>query len=324
MHPLLNQFPESRKQSFQTYFHPDCLLHEGPPEHPERPERLQAVLEGCLALPPKTPVAFVIPTPASFEQLLWIHDRNYLNRLEESTYSTSSFMSPDNFLCMDSWDAIRASAGCAIATGEWLAKGKSSFALTRPPGHHASRETAEGFCFINNVALAVECVRNTHPNAKCLIVDFDVHHGNGIDRQYAKDSKVLYYSIHGNPAHIYPHSGFPDETGLGKGIGTTCNVTVDEGMNGPDWFRLFQTSLTQFAREHRPEYLFVSAGFDAHEEDPFSLLKVKDREYLQAVAMLQEIAGTYCNGHSAWFLEGGYSTTVLKRLVPKVIAKLAQ
>ena len=322
-HPLLNRFPD-RENAFKVFFHPDCLLHEGPAAHPEQPERLKAILEGCLLLPKRTPVSFAIPQPAGFDQVLALHDQQYLNRLEEAQHKTTVFMSPDNYLCQDSFAAIQASAGCALASGESLLEGVSSFALTRPAGHHAMRSTAEGFCFINNVALATEIVRCSRPGAKCLIVDFDAHYGNGIDYFYNRDPQVLYYSIHADPDQIYPHCGFPDETGRDKGRGTKCNVVVNTGVAGTQWLKTFQKTLLEFVTKNTPEFLLVSAGFDAHKEDPLGLMSLTDRHFLNAINLLLEIADEHCDGISAWFLEGGYSIPVLKRMVPKVIKKLAR
>ena len=321
-HPLTDRFPE-REGQFPVFFNPDCLLHEGHAGHPERPERLAAILDGCMELPEGTPVSFIIPPKATFDELLIAHNRNYLHRLEEACQHTSTFMSPDNYLCHDSFDAIVAAAGCAHASGLALERGVSSFALTRPPGHHAGCATAEGFCFINHVALAIETIRQSKPEARFLVVDFDVHHGNGIDRYYQRDDRVFYYSIHGNPAHIYPNSGFPEEVGIEKGHGFTRNVTVDEGTSGDDWLKLFHASLSSVEVDFVPDYLLVSAGFDAHEEDPFGLMNLRDDHYIETTRILKQLAAEHCGGKQAWFLEGGYSTNVLRRLVPKVIAELA-
>lgn len=322
MHALTERFPKDDSR-FNVYFHPDCLLHEEPLGHPECPERLQAILDGCLTLPETTPVTFAIPQPATFEQLLRVHNKHYLQRLEEAAHHQSTFMSPDNYLCPDSFDAIRAAAGCAIAAADSLSKGTPAFALTRPPGHHAGRSTAEGFCFVNHIALAIETIRITEPDARFLAVDFDIHHGNGIDQIYQRDGSVFYFSIHGNPSHIYPNTGFPDERGIQRGHGFTRNVTVDEGTSGDDWLRLFRATLEEVQSSFTPDYLLIGAGFDAHAEDPFSLTKLTDTHYLEVASDLKTLADTHCNGRAAWFLEGGYSATVLKRLVPSVIKYLA-
>jgi acetoin utilization deacetylase AcuC-like enzyme len=322
-HALTDRFPRS-DQHLQVLFHPDCLLHEGSPDHPECPERLQAILDGCLTLERSTPVSFMVPPPATFDQLLRVHDKSYLQRLEEAAHHQSTFMSPDTYLCLDSFDAIRAAAGCALAAGECLVEGRRAFALTRPPGHHAGRATAEGFCFVNHIALAIETIRRSDPDARFLVVDFDIHHGNGIDQIYERDDTVFYFSIHGNPAHIYPHSGFPDEQGKAKGRGFTRNITVEEGTPGDAWLQLFQTNLTDVAGSFTADYLLVGAGFDAHAEDPFSLAQLTDEHFVAVADELKQMAEAQCQGRAAWFLEGGYSTTVLNRLVPRIIHRLAQ
>jgi acetoin utilization deacetylase AcuC-like enzyme len=323
MFDLEKKFPY-QKEHFQVFYHPDCLLHEVGEEHPEIPARLSSILRGCASLPAQLPLSFRIPPPARISQLELVHEKDYLLGLEAGCRRRHPFfMSPDNHIGPHTFRAVLAAGGCALALAGTLLDKGAGFALIRPPGHHAHRRHAEGFCFINHVALAIETIRQKEPEATFLVVDVDVHHGNGIDYLYYNDPEVFYYSLHGAPDHIYPHSGYHHETGRGPGAGYTRNITLPLESAGDDWLRHFEVNLRAFEQKIRPDYLLVSAGFDAHREDPFGVMNVEDRHFLQAARLLAKIASEYCAGRIGFFLEGGYSTTVLERLVPAIIAMLA-
>lgn len=321
---LEKRFP-FRKEFFQLYSHPDCFLHEVGEWHPETPARLESILRGCATLHGHLPISFQVPRPVGISQLELVHAKDYLQRLEASCrQNNSSFMSPDNHISPNTFRAVRAAGGCAVALAQTLLGKGAGFALIRPPGHHAGKANAEGFCFINHIALAIETIRQEEPEATFLVVDFDVHHGNGIDYIYYDDPKVFYYSLHGAPDHIYPHSGYVYETGRGAGTGYTCNITLSLESSGDDWLRQFEKNLGDCEQKFRPDYLLVGAGFDAHREDPFGVMNVEDRHFLSAVRQLKKIADDACAGKVGFFLEGGYSTAVLERLVPEIITVLAE
>ena len=244
-------------------------MHDVGEGHPETSARLSSILRGCVNLPADLSVSFQVPPPASISQLELVHEKDYLRRLEASCLQLSPFfMSPDNHINPNTFCAVLAAGGCAIALGETLLEKGAGFALIRPPGHHAGKNSAEGFCFINHIALAIETIRQKEPDATFLVVDFDVHHGNGIDYIYYDDPKVFYYSLHGAPDHIYPHSGYVHETGQGAGTGYTCNITLSLESSGDDWLRYFESNLRDVEQKMQPDYLLVGAGFDAHREDP--------------------------------------------------------
>ena len=323
MQELEKRFP-FRKGYFQLFSHPDCLLHEVGEWHPETPSRLESILRGCATLPAHLPVSFRVPPPASISQLELVHEKEYLLRLEASCQQpNASFMTPDNHVSCNTFLAVLAAGGCALALAETLLENGAGFALIRPPGHHAGKNSAEGFCFINHIALAIETIRQKEPGATFLVVDFDVHHGNGIDYIYYDDPRVFYYSLHGAPDHIYPHSGYVHETGQGEGMGYTRNITLSLESSGDDWLRHFEVNLRDVEQKMRPDYLLVGAGFDAHREDPFGVMHVEDRHFIQAVRQLKKLADDHCAGKVGFFLEGGYSTVVLERLIPEIITVLA-
>ena len=320
---LAKRFP-AREGNFQLFSHPDCLLHDTGAWHPETAARLNAILAGCAALPGGTPVSYQVPEPARISQLVLVHQREYLLRLKaECEGGSGSFMSPDNHISGQTFRAVLAAGGCALALAETMADGGAGFALIRPPGHHAGRHSAEGFCFVNHLALAVEAIKAREPEATFLVVDFDVHHGNGVDGIYSEDPRVFYYSLHGTPDHVYPHSGYAHETGRGAGTGHTRNIALPLGCSGDDWLRQFEADLSDCEGKLSPDYLLVGAGFDAHREDPFALMKVEDRHFIEAARRLKQIADRRCRGRLGFFLEGGYSVAVLERLVPQIIAALA-
>lgn len=320
---LEKRFP-FRKGNFQVFSHPDCLLHEVGEGHPETPARLTSILRGCASLPAHLPVSFQVPPPASISQLELVHEKDYLLRLEASCLQMSPiFMTPDNHISRNTFRAVLAAGGCALALGETLLNKGAGFALIRPPGHHAGRNSAEGFCFINHVALAIETIRRKEPEATFLVADFDVHHGNGVDYIFYDDPKVFYYSLHGTPDHIYPHTGYVHETGRGAGKGSTLNITLSLESSGDDWLRHFEVNLHEVEQKIKPDYLLVGAGFDAHREDPFGVMNVEDRHFLKAVQQLKKFAAGHCDGKVGFFLEGGYSTAVLERLTPEIITVLA-
>ncbi len=320
---VTQRFP-SAEHVFRVFAHEDCLLHHVPDGHPEKAQRLLAILSGCLALPASVPLSMHVASVASISDMEAVHGRSYLLSLEEACLEGATyFMEHDNPVVFDTFRAVLAAAGAAMALGRHVRDGGSGFALVRPPGHHAGARRAEGFCFVNNVALAVEVIRAKHEEARTLIVDFDVHHGNGIHDLFAEDDGVFYFSLHGSPAHIYPGTGHAWEKGVGKGLGLTRNVTLEIGCDGQQWLDALCQNLEECVSQWRPNFLLVSAGFDAHREDPFGLMNVEDEHYRYAVTALCDAAHRYCNDHIGFFLEGGYSLSVLQRLVPTILQDLA-
>ncbi|WP_020678310.1 histone deacetylase family protein [Geopsychrobacter electrodiphilus] len=323
MKELAARFP-FRREYFQLFSHPDCLLHQVGEDHPETAGRLRQVLRGCSALAASLPISVQIPPLARVFQLEQIHEKDYLMRLKIACLrSQPYFMSPDNHISPQTFKAVLAAGGCSLALAATLLEQGAGFALVRPPGHHAGRNRAEGFCFVNHAALVIETIRRQQPQACFLVVDFDVHHGNGFNFLYYDDPRIFYYSLHGSPEHIFPNTGHGHESGYGPGSGCTCNITLPLECSGDQWLQQFSENLRNFERKIRPDYLLVNAGFDAHREDPFGVMNVEDRHFLAAVNQLQMLAREYCAGKIGLFLEGGYSLEVLERLVPQIIAELA-
>ena len=323
MKELARRFPY-REEFFQVYSHPDCLLHEVGVDHPETPGRLQSVLRGCARLAPTLPISWQTPPSARIDELERVHDIDYLERLMNACQQAQPhFMSYDNHICPQTFRAVLAAGGCALSLATTLLGGGAGFALVRPPGHHAGRKRAEGFCFVNHTALVIETIRRKQPDAAFLVVDFDVHHGHGLNFLYYDDPGIFYYSLHGEPEHIYPNTGHRQETGRGPGTGCTCNITLPLDSSGDQWLQQFESHLHSFENKLSPNYLLVNAGFDAHRDDPFGVMHVEDHHFRSAVSQLHAVAREYCRGRIGLLLEGGYSMTVLERLLPAIIEDLA-
>lgn len=320
---LSRRFPV-QTDYFQVFSHPDCLLHDVGDDHPETSARLEAVLRGCGELPANMPISWQVPPPASAAELTTVHDMDYLEQLHQACSSGAKyFMSPDNHIGPNTYRAVLAAGGCVLALARTLLDQGAGFALVRPPGHHAGRRKAQGFCFINHTALTIEAIRRQQPDAAFLVVDFDVHHGHGFNFIYYADPGVFYYSLHGEPDKLYPNTGYWQETGQGSALGHTCNVSLPIGCSGDVWLQVFKQHIIRFKDKINPDYLLVNAGFDAHREDPFSVMRVEDHHYQEAVECLHTIALDHCCGRIGLLLEGGYAAPVLERLLPRVIQGLA-
>ncbi|PCJ57018.1 MAG: histone deacetylase [Planctomycetota bacterium] len=319
---LLQRYPFVEGQ-FCIYSHRNCVLHDTGYAHPEKIARIESIWNGLLSYTPQLAVSFVEPKPANLNEMSLVHSSDYIKKLMSELGASGSFMSNDNSVSENSLEAIQAAAGCAYALGNKVYNGGKGFAIIRPPGHHAGKSHAEGFCFINNICLGAEAIRLKNSNAKIMIVDFDVHHGNGVNDIYLEDENIFYYSIHGAPASLYPGTGNDSEIGVGKGQGLTKNVPMPLQVHGQVWLDTFNENLFNCADNFKPEYLLISAGFDAHKDDPFGLMNVSDENYFNAINSLMQVSKKYCNGSYGLFLEGGYSLEVLARLVPQIIEKLA-
>lgn len=320
----LDELPQ-RQGPFHFIYNADVLLHQPQREdHPETHHRARAILESARVRAQVEPWVMDQAPPTGWTYLRKIHDADYLLAMESAGHAGKPyFQSEDCSLGYDSLDGILAAGGCAVALGKHLAQGGCGFALTRPPGHHAGVAEAEGFCFLNHSALAVQEIRQVHPEAKILVVDFDVHHGNGIEEFFLESHETYYYSIHGTPKHLYPWTGEERVVGKGMGEGYTTNVTLPIGTSGDDWLKVFLSQLEVVESKFKPDVILVSAGFDAHLEDPFEIMKVEDQHYLEAIDALMDLAERVCDSKIGMMLEGGYSIEVLGRLVPEIVGRLS-
>lgn len=296
------------------YYDDAFLLHDTG-RHPENAGRLKAVMsqlqergliERCIR-----------PTwsPASKESLAAIHDPLYLETLEAFAQQGGGQIDADTIASADSWRAATLGAGAAIDAVERVVGGEATSALVlpRPPGHHALPDRAMGFCLLANVAIAARYALDRLGLNRVLIVDWDVHHGNGTQDIFWTNEQVGFLSIHRYP--FWPGSGSAQETGSAAGLGTTLNLPVEFGTSRRDYLTHFETELERFAQQMRPDLVLISAGFDAHAEDPVGSLGLESEDFIRLTQAVQAVASTHCGGKVVSVLEGGYHPTRLAESV---------
>ena len=292
-----------------------CLAHETGARHPETSDRLLAIKEG---LKRHHGVEYVEPPFATAEAIKSVHDGEYVDEVEAFCADGGGEWDPDTVAVEESWDAIRASAGLAVWAAERALAGddgrQTPFALGRPPGHHATDDDAMGFCFANNVAVAAQQAIEGGAD-RVAIFDWDVHHGNGTQDIFYERDDVFFVSVH--EKGIYPGTGAPNQTGRGAGAGTTLNVPLPAAGGDPEYLAVCDRLLEPALERFDPDLLLVSAGFDAHEHDPISRMRVTTEGYGALTDRVRSIAETVDAG-LGFVLEGGYALDVLAESIAMV------
>jgi len=297
-------------------YHPEYLLHETG-SHPERKERLIAIMQ--LIEDTGIDLRKVKPEPASIEEIRYVHDPDYITKVRE--YSKREMpLDPDTVLCKDSYRAALLAAGGMIRAVDLAAEDENAFALVRPPGHHALPDSEMGFCLFNNIAIGARHARKIGYE-RVLIVDWDVHHGNGTQYTFYDDPSVFYFSVHQYP--YYPGTGSSDETGGGAGQGYTLNVPLPAGSGDSEYTRAFEEILMPAAIGFDPDIVLVSAGFDAHIDDLLAGMAVTTEEFGRMASIVSSIADRCCEGRLAITLEGGYDLRALSHSVLAVLEVMA-
>jgi len=291
--------------------HADCGLHVPPPGHPERPARLEAVLEGARQAG-LSPLHCDVREEEALEAVAWLHDPQLAERLAAACRQAPTFFdSPDNPVSQGTYRAAVAAVGCALAGLQAIRQERALrvFAALRPPGHHATRSRAMGFCFFNNVAVAAEaaCRAGLGPVA---VVDFDVHHGNGTQELFYHRDDVFYLSVHRYP--FYPGTGSAQEIGVGRGKGFTRNFPLAAGASDSTFLEALTVGLEELIKTVTPRLWLVSAGFDAHQWDPLGGMEVTTEGFGRIGLLLHKAAG---EAPVLAVLEGGYSLQALTQAV---------
>jgi len=305
--------------------HPDYLAHQTGLTHPERPERVQAIVDHLTATGLMQELVPIAPVRAAREWIEAIHAPAYVDRVEEYSRGGRAIIdSMDTAISPHSFEVALLAAGGVLAAVDAVVEGKaaSAFCAVRPPGHHALRDVAMGFCLFNNIAVAARYAQRRHGLKRILIVDWDVHHGNGTQDAFYEDPSVLFFSIHQYP--FYPGTGSAAEAGRGEGSGFTLNAPMEAGAGDDDYRRVFGETLAPRVLEFRPDLILISAGFDAHRSDPLGGMSLTEPGYERLTEMVQAWAGDFCSGRVVSVLEGGYDLQALARSAATHIARLGE
>ena len=293
--------------------------HLTPPGHPERVERAE-VMQVVASEFRRRGGAVIEPCPAADEELARIHGGTYLDLLRE-TAGRAVALDPDTFTSPGTYDAALLAAGAGVAGIDHVldtGRGARALAMVRPPGHHAERNRAMGFCLLNNVAVGAAHAR-ARGLARVAVVDYDVHHGNGTQRAFYADPAVLYISSHQFP--FYPGTGAAEETGSGRGVGFTVNFPLEAGATDADYERIW-TSAAGLLRQFRPGLILLSAGFDAHMDDPLGGMRLTTPQFGRMTALVGAVADECCEGRFVTVTEGGYDFRALAASLSGVIGVL--
>jgi len=297
-------------------YHPQYLEHDMGRGHPESADRLRAIVTRLERSGVLSRLIQINPTPASDEWITQVHTTSYVEALKRRTPTTGRVsLDPDTSMSAGSLAAAYLAAGGALTAADAIMAGsvEHAFCAVRPPGHHAERDRAMGFCFFNNVAIAARYLQRRHAIARVLIVDWDVHHGNGTQHTFENDPTVLFFSTHQYP--YYPGTGRATETGEGPGAGATINVPMNAGEDDDTYREVFQNVLIPAADAFQPDFVIISAGFDAHKDDPLASMGLTEEGYADLTRMVVSIARHHSRGRLLSCLEGGYNLQALSASV---------
>ena len=295
--------------------------HDGGAGHPERPERLSAISETLRSLSFSQELVPLEIRDAMRDELLRVHDAAYVSQIEGTSGRATTVFDADTRANDRTYAAAVRAAGAAICAVEAACgDGLRSFVFCRPPGHHAERSRAMGFCFFNNVAVAAAHALDSCDLSRVAVIDWDVHHGNGTAHIFAGRSDVLYVSTHQSPH--YPGTGYPDEVGVDAGAGYTVNIPLPAGSGDDDYFRVMDRVVVPIVSAYDPELVLVSAGFDVHERDPLSGMQLTHRGFMGITERLVALAEQHAQGRIVHVLEGGYDLEGLSDGVSAVLEVL--
>ena len=302
-------------EKIRVYSHSACLSKENGEGHPERKERLESVLESIQMIDDRSIEIKEAPL-AQFKEINLVHPQPYLEEIfsmipSHGLVGVEKEPYADTLLCPESKEAILRACGSGISASKDLMDGSSKrvFCAVRPPGHHAETSRVNGFCFLNNAAVAARFLQSRYKIKKVAIIDFDVHHGNGTQEIFYEDDTVLYGSIHQHP--LFPGTGLETETG----VGNIFNAPIEAGTSSEAFLKTFKEKILVNVDNFKPEVIIISAGFDAHKRDPLATINLNSEDYFTMTQDIIEIANRHSKGRVISFLEGGYDLLALSESI---------
>ncbi len=307
-------------------FHDELFLKHETGRHPECPDRLRSVHDRLTqsGLVERCKLGEYQPVAADDPIFSKVHEPHVVERIKETVAAGGGRLDPDTVVSPDSFAVSLAVTGACLSAVRQVIEGvdKNALCLVRPPGHHATQDRSMGFCLVNNIALAAEYAREHHGLKRILIVDWDVHHGNGTQDIFYGDPEVTFFSQHQYGLGFYPGTGNNDETGTGAGLGHTINVPVRQGISREECRDRFRRTLEKVADLAKPELVLLSAGFDAHVQDPIGGLPLETQDFREMTREVMEIARTHSQGRLVSCLEGGYNLQALAESVEAHLEEL--
>jgi len=291
-------------------YHPVYLKHDTG-QHVEVAARLEAIISYLEKTGLKKQLTLIEPRPATIDEIALVHQREYIREIEETAQRGGGWIDPDTVMSAGSYEAALYAAGGLIRAVAAVMGGEvnSAFALVRPPGHHATSQYAKGFCLFNNIAIAASYALAEYKLERILIIDFDVHHGNGTQDTFYDNPQVMYISTHQYP--FYPGSGDIRETGGGAAKGTNINIPLPAGCGDAEYLKVFEQIIVPAGRRFNPQLILVSAGYDTHWADPLAMMAVSAGGFGQMTGIIKGLADELCGGRLAITLEGGYNLNAL-------------
>jgi len=326
---------------------PEFVHHLTGPSHPERPDRIRAIAlavrqAGLIDSPNPFPdfspgfqikplggekMIELTPRPADVKDIELVHAPRLIEHIRHVCQSGGGVLDlGDTAVSPRSFDLALLSCGAVLTCCDAVMEGKvnRAFAACRPPGHHAEPDRSMGFCLFSNVAIAARYLQRRHGVRSVAIVDFDVHHGNGTQAAFEEDPSVLFISIHQHPKTCYPGTGYDWEIGEGAGRGATMNIPMSPGLGDEEYLAAFESKIIPRLDQFKPEILLISAGFDAHADDPLAQMELSDEGFAAMTRMLAEVSKTHSKGRIVSALEGGYSLGALGRSVVRHLEALRE
>jgi acetoin utilization deacetylase AcuC-like enzyme len=307
-----------------VFYDPAMRRHEPDANHPESPKRLDAVMEAVRALERQGRLSVAAPRPGTEDEILLVHTPQYLKLVRSETTAGRRMLSTgDTGLSSGSMAAALAAAGTVVSAVEAVMTGRArhAFCAVRPPGHHASQARGMGFCVFNNIAIGARYAARAHGVDRILIVDWDVHHGNGTQEVFGTDGSVLFFDTHQHP--WYPGTGSRDETGGGRARGLIMNRPFAAGAGREEILGAFRKELVPAAERFKPDLVMISAGFDSRVGDPLGQFTLTDNDFAELTAVVVDIARQHARGRLVSVLEGGYALDGLTRAVGAHVGRLS-